>query len=199
MLVSSVVTLVFLFSSSTSRAAQAFDLVHCDLWTSLVLSLSGYKYYLVILDDFSHSHFLWTFPLRLKSDTFPTLTHFFAWVSTHLFACVSTQFRRPVRALQCDNGCEFDNSASRTFLFHGVQLCLLCPYTSPQNRRAERIIRTTTNMIRCLLFQASLPACYWAEALNTATNLLNRLPSKVVSHPTPHFSLYGMTPSYSHL
>jgi hypothetical protein len=53
-------------------AAQPFDLVHCDLWTSPVLSLSGYKYYLVILDDFCH--FLWTSPLRLKSDTFTTLT-----------------------------------------------------------------------------------------------------------------------------
>jgi hypothetical protein len=66
--------------TTSSRAEQAFDLVHCDLWTSPVLSLSGYKYYLVILDDFSH--FLWTFPLRLKSDMFTTLTHFFAWVST---------------------------------------------------------------------------------------------------------------------
>jgi hypothetical protein len=68
------------FTTSSSRAEQAFDLVHCDLWTSHVLCLSGYKYYLVILDDFSH--FLWTFPLRLKSDTFTTLKHFFAWVST---------------------------------------------------------------------------------------------------------------------
>jgi hypothetical protein len=93
------------FSTSTSRAVQAFDLVHCDLWTSSVLSLSGYKYYLVILDDYSY--FLWSFPLRLKSDTFTTLTHFFAWVST--------QFQRPVRALQCDNGREFDNHASRSF------------------------------------------------------------------------------------
>jgi hypothetical protein len=42
----------------------------------------------------------------LKSDTFVTLTHF-TWVST--------QFRRPVRALQCDNGRELDNSASRSF------------------------------------------------------------------------------------
>jgi hypothetical protein len=33
---------------TTSRAEQAFDLVHCDLWTRL----SGYKYYLEILDDF---------------------------------------------------------------------------------------------------------------------------------------------------
>jgi hypothetical protein len=68
------------FTTSYSRAEQAFDLVHCDLWTSHVLSISSYKYYLVILDDFSH--FLWTFPLRLKFDAFTTLTHFFAWVST---------------------------------------------------------------------------------------------------------------------
>jgi hypothetical protein len=61
------------------------------------------------------------------------------------------------------------------------------------------MIRTTTNMIRCLLFQASLPASYWAEALHTATHLLNRLPSKAVNHPTPHFALYGTVPSYDHL
>jgi hypothetical protein len=46
-------------------------MIHCDLWTSPVPNVSGFKYYLVILDDFSH--FVWTFPLRLKSDTFPTL------------------------------------------------------------------------------------------------------------------------------
>jgi hypothetical protein len=61
------------------------------------------------------------------------------------------------------------------------------------------MIRTTTNMLRCLLFQASLPASYWAEALHTATHLLNRLPSKAVHHPTPHFALYDTTPSYDHL
>jgi hypothetical protein len=134
----------------------------------------------------------WTFPLRLKSDTFTTLTHFFAWVSS--------QFHRPVRALQCDNGREFDNHASRSFfLTHGVQLRLSCPYTSAQNDRVERMIRTTTNMICCLLFQASLPASYWAEALHTATHLLNRLPSKAVSHPTPYFTLYGIAPTYTHL
>jgi hypothetical protein len=62
----------------------------------------------------------------------------------------------------------------------------------------ERMIRTTTNMIRCLLFQASLPASYWAEALHTATHLLNYPPSKAVSHPTPYFALYGTAPTYDH-
>jgi hypothetical protein len=74
------------------------------------------------ISNFDIPHFLWTFSLRLKSDTFTTLTHFFAWVST--------QFRRPIRALQCDNGREFDNHASRSFvLTNDVQLRLSCPYT----------------------------------------------------------------------
>jgi histone deacetylase 1/2 len=68
------------FSLSTSRASKPFDLIHCDLWTSPILSASGYKYYLVILDDCTH--YTWTFPLRLKSETFETLSNFFAYAHT---------------------------------------------------------------------------------------------------------------------
>jgi hypothetical protein len=60
------------FSSSLSRASRPFDLIHCDLWTSPDPSISGCWYYLVILDDFSH--YLWTFPLRRKCDTFTNLS-----------------------------------------------------------------------------------------------------------------------------
>jgi hypothetical protein len=42
------------FSSSLSHAEKSFDLLHPDLWTSPVVSVSGSKYYLVILDDFTH-------------------------------------------------------------------------------------------------------------------------------------------------
>lgn len=93
------------FSSSSSRAKHNFDLIHCDLWTSSVVSISGYKYYLVILDDCSH--YLWTFPLRLKSDTFLTLSQFIAFVST--------QFGTTIKSVQCDNGREFDNFYARMF------------------------------------------------------------------------------------
>jgi histone deacetylase 1/2 len=55
------------FSVSHSRASSPFDLIHCDLWTSPVVSCSGYKYYLVVLDDFAH--YSWIFPLRAKSET----------------------------------------------------------------------------------------------------------------------------------
>ena len=178
------------FSISLSRAAKNFDLIHCDLWTSPVVSVSGFKYYLVILDDCSH--FLWTFPLRAKFDTFPMISNFFAHVST--------QFGCTIKSVQCDNGREFDNSASRAFfLAHGITLRMSCPYTSQQNRKAERMIRTVNNITRTLLFQASMPPSYWADALATATYLINRLPTKTLNMSTPFFALHGTLPSYHDL
>jgi hypothetical protein len=173
-----------------SRATSIFDVIHCDLWTSPVPSVSGYKYYLLILDDFSH--YIWTFPLRLKSDTFSTMTHFFAYVRT--------QFRVPVKAVQCDNGREFDNSTSHAFFVtHGIHLRMSCPHTSPQNGRAERMLRTINNATRSLLFQASMPPSYWVEALHTATHVLNLLPTKTLQFSTPHLALFGTSPQYDHL
>jgi hypothetical protein len=130
------------------------------------------QYYLVVVDDFSH--YSWTFPLRAKSDAFPTILHFFAWVST--------QFGLTIKVVQCDNGREFDNSTSCAFfLSHGVQLCMSCPYSS-QNGKAKRMIRTTTETMRILL-QASLPTRFWPESLHTSTYLLNRLPSAACQLP----------------
>jgi hypothetical protein len=105
--------------TTTSRAINIFDLIHYDLRTSLVLSVSGYKYYLVVLDDCSH--YLWTFPLRLKFDAFPTLTQFFAYVKT--------KFGVIIKAVKCDNGREFDNSSSRTFFLTHVSS--VCPAPTP--------------------------------------------------------------------
>jgi hypothetical protein len=150
----------------------------------------GSKYYLVILDGFTH--YLWIFPLKLKFDTFTTLSNFFAYVST--------QFDRTVKAIQCDNRREFDNSSTRFFLLsNGTQLRMSCPYTSPQNGKVERIIRSVNNVIRTLLIQPSLPGRYWAEGLHTATYLLNRLPTTVIQAACPHLAMFGSAPSYEHL
>jgi hypothetical protein len=61
------------------------------------------------------------------------------------------------------------------------------------------MIRTTNNIMTSLLFQASLLARYWAESLHAATYLLNLLPTKAIAAPSPHFALFGTTPSYVHL
>ena len=80
----------------------------------------GYLYYLVILDDFPH--YVWTFPLRRKSDALATLTAFYSYITT--------QFGRPILALQTENGEEFDNIAIRNLLAtHDTIVQLTCPYT----------------------------------------------------------------------
>jgi hypothetical protein len=178
------------FSTSSSRSSQNFDLIHCDLWTSPILNISSYKYYLVILDDCSH--FAWMFPLKFKADTFSTLANFFSFLST--------QFSHTIKSVQCDNGREFDNSSTRTFfLTHGVTLRMSCPYTSQQNGKVQRILQTLNNITQSLLFQASLPPFYWVEALHTATYLLNRWPSKTLDHHTLYAALHSSPPSYGHL
>jgi hypothetical protein len=42
------------FPSSASKDVRPFDLIHCYLWTSPIMGIFGYKYYLVILDNCSH-------------------------------------------------------------------------------------------------------------------------------------------------
>jgi hypothetical protein len=148
------------------------------------------KYYLIIVDDFSH--YMWTFPLRFKSDVHDTLKNFVAYVNTH--------FHRTIETIQCDNGTEFDNLSNRLFLApHGTSLRFSCPYTSPQNGKAERAIRTINDILRTLLIQASMPAIFWADALSTATLLLNIRPTKPIQLSTPHEKLYNIAPSYDYL
>jgi hypothetical protein len=71
-----------------------------------------------------------------------------------------------------------------------------CPYTFPHSGKAKRLISTTSDVLCSLLFEASLPARYWAGSLHDTTNLL---PTKAISTPSPHFALFGTTPSYAHL
>ena len=68
------------FSSSNTVSYFPFQLVHSDVWTSPVYSNSGYKYYLVLLDDFTH--YVWTFPIRNKFDVLALLRVFHAYIRT---------------------------------------------------------------------------------------------------------------------
>lgn len=162
------------FSHSTSASYFPFQIVHADVWTSPVLSFSGFKYYLA------------------KSDVLPCLLAFHAYVQT--------QFQLPLLALQTDNGKEFDNQALRHHCEqHGIVLRLSCPYTSSQNGKAERILRTLNDCIRSLLIHASMPTEFWVEALSTATNLINLRPCQASGPKTPFELLFGVAPSYAHL
>jgi transposase InsO family protein len=178
------------FSNSTSYKYFPFQLLYSNVWTSPIVSNSGYKYYLVVLDDYTH--YLWTFPLRHKSEVLPTLCTFLAYVHT--------QFCLPVLGLQTDNGKEFDSTALRLLLVeHGIQFRLSCPYTSQQNGKAERVLRTLNNCVRTMLLHSAAPLTFWAKALSTATYLINHRPCRATGTTTPFQLLFGIEPSYDGL
>jgi transposase InsO family protein len=173
------------FSSSEIQTYFPFQLIHSDVWTSPVYSHSGYKYYIVLLDDYTH--YIWTFPVRQKYEVLPIIRSFFSYVHT--------QFRLPILALQTDNGIEFDSIAMRQFLAaHGTVFRLSCPYTSQQNGKAERVLRTIHDCVRTLLIHSAAPLMFWAKALNTATYLINRRPCHTSDSTTPHHLLLGTPP-----
>ncbi|KAL8153432.1 hypothetical protein V2J09_011192 [Rumex salicifolius] len=108
------------------------------------MSVPGYKYYLVIIDDFSH--YVWCFSLKQKSDTALHLKQFHAYVQT--------QFHHKLKSIQCDHGREFDNNDLHYF--------------------------------------------FSANALHTATYLLNITPTTTLHMRTPHQVLFRQLPSYNH-
>ena len=52
-----------------------------------------------------------------------------------------------------------------------------CPHTPQQNGVTERKHRHILETARSLLFPASVPSLFWAEAVLTAVCFLNRIPS----------------------
>ena len=54
-------------------------------------------------------------------------------------------------------------------------------------------------MARCLLFEKDLPKKFWAEAVNTAVFLLNRLSTRALQNKTPYEAWHGYKPSLQNL
>ncbi|KAI3691365.1 hypothetical protein L2E82_49713 [Cichorium intybus] len=178
------------FHDSLSNTSLPFDIVHSDGWTSPVLSTGGHRYYILFLDDYTN--FLWTYPLSNKSNVFRAFSIF--------QTLIKTQFERPIKTFQCDNGTEYNNQSFHNFCTeNGLVFRFSCPYTSAQNGKAERKIRSINNIVRTLLTHASLPPSFWHHALSMATYILNILPSKTKNNLTPTRLLYHLHPTYTHL
>ncbi|GJX74260.1 ribonuclease H-like domain-containing protein [Tanacetum coccineum] len=112
------------FVSSNTIVTSCFDIIHSDVWTSPIPSLSGFKYYVLFLDHYSR--FVWVYPLLHKSDVFSKFVLFRTYVRT--------QFKCEIRSFQCDHGGEFDNrNLHKLFADNGIQFCFSCPKISQQN------------------------------------------------------------------
>ncbi|GJU86194.1 ribonuclease H-like domain-containing protein [Tanacetum coccineum] len=109
------------FVSSSTIVTLCFEIIHSDVWTSPIPSLSGFKYYVLFLDHYSQ--FVWVYPLIHKSDVLSKFVLFHNYVRT--------QFKCEIRSFQCDHGGEFDNhTLHKLFADNGIQFRFSCPKTS---------------------------------------------------------------------
>jgi transposase InsO family protein len=146
---------------------RPLELLHMDLFGSIAyISISGSKYCLVIVDDYSR--FTWVFFLQEKSQTQETLKGF--------LRRAQNEFGLRIKKIRSDNGTEFKNSQIEGFLEdEGIKHELSSPYTPQQNGVVERKNRTLLDMARTMLDEYKTSDRFWVKAINTSCYAINRL------------------------
>ena len=99
---------------------------------------------------------------------------------------VQNQLGKTIKAIRSDRGGEY---MSQEFDHHLKECGIVSQFTPPGtpqwNGVSERRNRTLLDMVRSMMSQATLPISFWGYALETATFLLNRTPTKAVEK-TPY-------------
>lgn len=87
------------FERNKIDAAAPFTLIHSDVWMSPTISVSGFRYYVLFIDDYSR--YSWIFPMKRKSEVF---THFKSFLAT-----IKNIFKKSIKYFQSDGGTEYVN------------------------------------------------------------------------------------------
>lgn len=176
------------FNKFDHVSSRPLELIHSDVWTSPVLSINGFKSYVLFIDDFSR--YSWLFPLKFKSDLFGCFVK---------FKCIiENQLSCKIKQLQTDGGGEYTSNSFTKFLNDsGIYHRFTCPHISQQNGIAERKHRHICETGLTLLAQSHLPSKYWVEAFHTAVYSINRLPSSVLQFEIPLTKLFNKEPDFS--
>ncbi|GJT58470.1 retrovirus-related pol polyprotein from transposon TNT 1-94 [Tanacetum coccineum] len=152
------------------------------------LLLMNKKYCLVVTDDYSR--FTWVFFLASKDETSGILKSFITEIENLV--------DKKVKIIRCDNGTEFKNRVMSEFCEKkGIKKEFSVARTPQQNSVAERRNMTLIEAARTMLADSKLPTTFWAEAVNTACYVQNRVLVVKPHNKTPYELFRGRTPALS--
>ncbi|GJX66805.1 putative ribonuclease H-like domain-containing protein [Tanacetum coccineum] len=150
-------------TKSISSISQPLQILHMDLFgPTFVKSLMKKMYCLVVIDDYSR--FSWVFFLATKDETSEILKTFITGIENLIDL--------KVKVIRCDNRTEFKNKVMNQF----------CEMKG---------IKREFSVARTMLADLKLPTTFWAEAVNTAYYVQNRVLVIKPHNKTPYELLLG--------
>ncbi|GKB70650.1 retrotransposon protein, putative, ty1-copia subclass [Tanacetum coccineum] len=112
---------------------------------------------------------------------------------------VENQLGKTIKAIRSDRGGEYISQEFKDYLkANGIVQQLTPPYTPQHNGVSERRNRTLLDMVRSMMNLTTLPLSFWDYALESATCILNMVPTKKVDK-TPYKLWYGKVANLSYL
>lgn len=129
-----------------------------------------------VIDNFSG--YIWSLPLKLKSDA---LTILKAW-----HHAVENQSGHKLKIIITNNGELVSNSMLDWCLTHSIDHQRTAPYMSAQNGHAEHLHRTILEHAHAMHLTCNTPASLWDEFCATAAYLGNLTASSFIAEKTPY-------------
>ena len=117
--------------------------------------------------------------------------------------CLSDQnkdLRRLPTRLHTDRGTGYLSQLVKDYLQidNKIQMTNSCSHSHEQNGLSEKTIQDVMMVARSMLFDAKLPAILWAEAMNNAVYVMNRLYKQSIN-VTSFEKYHGFKPSINHI
>ena len=176
--------------STGTITRRRLERVHIDLCGPLPDSLGGNRYFLLIIDE--HTHYHWVEFLSKKSDAAPRLQK---WKLQ-----VERETDLQLQYLKSDGGKEFGSKTFEDWLtMEGVKHEKSAPYEHEQNGLVERGIQNVSQRAMCQLFGADMSQGFWPYAVENATYLINRSPTTTLDNMTPFEAWTGKRPNIKHI
>lgn len=137
-----------------TQASRILELIHIDLGGYYTPSLTEYRYFLIIVDDYTRYIWIWFLESKDMKATSAALSEFKVYAEN--------QFKCNIKRARTDNGTgEFMNKEwNKVVTTAGIQREPSPPYNQAKNDVAERTIRTIKDVATSMLVQGAFRDCY---------------------------------------
>ena len=177
-------------SEHDSLASKPLELVHLDLFTSRkVTNVRGKQYMLVLVDEYSY--YAYFMMANQKSD----LVELFADVCSSIHRL----YNQEIQEIRSDFPQNLQGTGIPSFCkSQGIKNNFVKSYRKPL-LITKSILKTVHEMANLMLVEKDLQMEFWADAVQTACHLINRVYLKPFTTMTPAEIWYDRKPNLHYL